>query len=65
MNWFLSELECPICNEGTVCLHSNPMSNMECGWCGYYSDNIESKEVPESFAKAEFALAGIRWEEMV
>jgi len=63
MAWYLSELECPICNEGTVCLHHDPMSKMECGWCGYYSENVELREVPESFAKAEFELVGILWDD--
>ena len=62
MKWFLSELECAICNEETICLHTIVMNNMECGWCGYYSSSIENREVPESFAKSEFELAGLVWD---
>ena len=63
MKWFLSELECKICNEETVELHPEYVNHyMACGWCGYISINPNTmREVPESFAKSEHELAGIAW----
>ena len=63
MKWFLSELECAICNDSTICLHPElEDKTMECGWCGYEAYEADTiREVPESFAKSEHKLAGVDW----
>ncbi len=67
LKWFLSEFECPICGMGNIYLHPTLRPEhgpFECGECEYEIDEAdEVTEVPESFARSEFELAEIPWED--
>ena len=65
--WFLSVWECVICGDEMMVLHAEGMGREErCEGCGYEMNvthsQMESHEVPESFAKAEHERFDIPWE---
>jgi len=67
MRWFLSFWECVICGERMLVLHAEGMGREErCEGCGYLMtithSQVENREVPESFAKAEHERYGLVWE---